>query len=135
MKNATVNLVSRPILRKNLVGDEMEVPVCRLVEDRIVVDVDASVEFHCIATGTPEPQIEWTRPRGVRLPSHVVVDNGYLRIRRVRLEDEGEYVCTALNAAGQAQVTGVLVVREGRFAHYSPVWAPGIWPTPFPYRR
>jgi len=87
------------------------------VVDRIVVDVDESIEFQCIASGTPEPQIEWSRPGGVRLPSHAVVDNGFLRIRRVSREDQGEYVCTALNAAGQAQVTGVLVIREGKFTN------------------
>ena len=75
------------------------------------MDVDESVEFRCIARGIPEPQIEWSRPGGVRLPSHVVVENGILRIRRVRMEDQGEYVCTAVNVAGQAEVTGTLVVR------------------------
>jgi len=97
-------------------GGRFEIPVCRLVEDRIVVDVDSSMEFHCIASGTPEPQIEWSRPGGARLPSHAVIQNGYLRISRVRREDQGEYICIALNAAGQAEVTGTLIVREGELA-------------------
>ena len=94
-------------------GGRFEIPVCRLVDDRITVDVGESVEFHCIASGTPEPQIEWTRPGGARLPTDAVIENGYLRIRRVRMEDQGEYICTALNSAGQAHVTGILVV-EGK---------------------
>lgn len=80
--------------------------------DRIDVFVDDSAEFRCIATGTPQPRIEWTRPGGVRLPSHAVVDNGYLRISRVRKDDQGEYICTASNSAGEDHVTGVLIVRE-----------------------
>jgi len=94
-------------------GGDYEVPVCRLVETRIVVDVDDSVEFQCIASGTPEPQIEWTRADGARLPSHAVVVNGFLRIQRVRVQDQGEYICTAVNTAGRDDVTGVLVVRDG----------------------
>ena len=93
-------------------GALLEVPVCRLVVDRIDVDVDESIEFHCIASGTPQPRIEWTRPGGVRLPPHATVENGHLRIPRVRKDDEGEYICTATNSQGEDHVTGVLVVRE-----------------------
>ena len=96
----------------NAVAGVSEPPVCRLVVERIEVHVDESVEFQCIASGDPRPRIEWSRPRGRRLPPHAVVDDGYLRIPRVRKEDEGDYICTATNSAGEDYVTGVLIVRE-----------------------
>jgi len=95
-----------------IAGASVVVPSCRLVVERIDVHVDESVEFHCIASGTPQPQIEWSRPGGVRLPSQAVIDDGYLRIPRVRKEDQGEYICMAFNSVGEDRVTGVLTVRE-----------------------
>ena len=99
-------------------GVEYEVPRVRLVEERIYVEVDSDVEFQCIATGVPEPRIEWTGAGGARLPSHAVVEDGFLRIPRVRRDDEGEYVCTASNSAGRSDVTGTLIVRERKFTNY-----------------
>ena len=100
-----------------ILGTGYEVPRCRLAEEQIYVDVDSSVEIQCIASGTPRPRVEWTGPRGARLSPHVVIDDGLLRIPRVREDDEGEYVCTASNSAGQCDATARLVVRAREFTN------------------
>ncbi|XP_014219381.1 contactin [Copidosoma floridanum] len=56
------------------------------------------VRMECIAFGFPVPSYNWTRvdgdlPRGAYLMNH----NRVLMIPRVKIEDQGEYVCRARN--------------------------------------
>ncbi|XP_015109291.1 contactin [Diachasma alloeum] len=56
------------------------------------------VRLECIAFGYPVPSYNWTR-RGAPLPRGVVYQsyNRVLVIPRVRVEDQGEYVCRPFN--------------------------------------
>ena len=57
----------------------------------------------CEATGSPPPTISWSK-RGGRLPYDHQVSGGVLTIPALAAEDTGEYVCTAQNRFGSAQV-------------------------------
>jgi len=87
-------------------------PSVRVEPRRLVVDVGYPVEFRCYATGYPPPTLEWTRGGGGgrRIPVDAVVDDGLLRLRAAGVEDDGEYLCTAMNVAGSDQQTAILTV-------------------------
>uniref|UniRef100_A0A3Q3RXH6 Ig-like domain-containing protein n=1 Tax=Mastacembelus armatus TaxID=205130 RepID=A0A3Q3RXH6_9TELE len=66
------------------------------------VQVGHPVELPCLVRGVPKPTITWTRDT-----KHYPVSlDGSLALRKVGLEDEGTYTCTATNTAGrdEAQV-------------------------------
>lgn len=62
--------------------------------------VGDDVRLECVAYGYPVPSYNWTRrgstnrlPDGARLENH----NRVLKIPKIKVEDMGEYVCTAYN--------------------------------------
>ena len=79
----------------------------------------------CHVTGSPTPEVEWTKVGG-RLSPQAVVEDGKLKLLNVTKQDEGEYECTAKNTVGSersktkleviqvlVQPTEVLVVNKG----------------------
>jgi hypothetical protein len=65
---------------------------------------DETVEFHCKASGIPEPQIKWihngrpiseapANPRRKMTPNSIVIQN-------LRKNDTGNYGCNATNSLG-----------------------------------
>lgn len=84
--------------------------------------IGKSVLFHCIADGSPPPSVYWQKQvqTGEQMfPRHSyssgkfsVSDGGILRIDNVQLDDEGDYICHALNNAGQANASARLRVRD-----------------------
>ncbi|XP_051505219.1 matrix-remodeling-associated protein 5-like [Myxocyprinus asiaticus] len=64
----------------------------------------------CKAEGTPEPQITWTTPYGMSLPTPYlggrfqVHRNGSLELRGIRKTDEGRFLCIAKNYLGEASL-------------------------------
>lgn len=71
-------------------------------------------ELRCSASGSPQPRIVWTRLDG-QLSSDVIVRDGYLRFQSLRKSDEGTYLCTAQNNAGDVDQTVQVYVRAERF--------------------
>uniref|UniRef100_A0A8B9H946 Cell adhesion molecule L1-like b n=1 Tax=Astyanax mexicanus TaxID=7994 RepID=A0A8B9H946_ASTMX len=59
--------------------------------------------LECIGEGFPTPQMEWVK-LGQKLPERAVVENHgkLLTIENVNEEDEGKYMCKAINAHGEA---------------------------------
>ncbi|XP_023663422.2 peroxidasin isoform X1 [Paramormyrops kingsleyae] len=73
-----------------------------------------TVDFHCEASGHPQPVIAWTRG-GSPLPSdrrHAVLSTGVLRIARVALHDQGEYECQAISVVGSIRHAVQLTVQQ-----------------------
>ena len=63
------------------------------------------VRLECIAFGYPVPHYNWTR-KNSDLPEGAIVTNynRVLILPRVRVEDQGEYVCRAYN--DKVSITG-----------------------------
>ncbi len=67
----------------------------------------------CEASGTPAPDVTWTRD-GEPLDKErfIQLADSSLFVNDTDLQDEGEYVVTAINSAGQAeQLVKVTVLR------------------------
>lgn len=76
------------------------------------VDAGKRVRFHCTSTGFPRPEIFWSRSDGDEDEgSYSMSGNGVLTIDRVRIKDEGEYICTGRNSGGEISRKAVLYVR------------------------
>lgn len=58
--------------------------------------------------GIPQPNITWLKKGGSLSDSISLLFNGSLLLQNVSLENEGTYVCTAINALGKAKATSVL---------------------------
>ncbi|XP_071515843.1 hemicentin-1-like [Panulirus ornatus] len=74
---------------------------------------DQTVTLTCPVTGSPTPRRLWFRgPQALVSSSRLVVGVGGrdLTIVGVMPKDAGEYVCVAVNPAGEAQLTTALVV-------------------------
>ncbi|XP_074526683.1 hemicentin-1 [Halichoeres trimaculatus] len=71
------------------------------------------VSLLCDVQAYPPPEITWTKDgQLLRFSSgiHILPGGQMLQLPRARLEDAGQYVCTATNAAGQDQKSIVLSV-------------------------
>ena len=53
----------------------------------------------CHVTGSPTPEVEWSKDGGSLSPQ-AVVEDGKLKLFNVTKEDEGEYECRAKNTVG-----------------------------------
>lgn len=79
----------------------------------ITVNDNEDVTFECLANGDPQPNIRWSREGGSIPSSRArIVDDRNLRISRVKVHDEGSYVCTAENLVGTAEVVARLTVHS-----------------------
>ena len=56
----------------------------------------------CHVTGSPTPEVEWSKVGG-RLSPQAVVEDGKLKLLNATKQDEGEYECTAKNTVGSDQ--------------------------------
>ncbi|XP_004867435.1 matrix-remodeling-associated protein 5 [Heterocephalus glaber] len=79
------------------------------------VTAETDALFPCEATGKPKPFITWTKVStgalmtpNTRIQRFQVLKNGTLLIRRVQVQDRGQYVCTASNLHGVDRM-GVLL--------------------------
>ncbi|GAA6099393.1 hemicentin-1 isoform X2 [Tachysurus ichikawai] len=65
--------------------------------------VDSSLNFECVASGSPPPQINWLKnglPLAVSSHIRPLSAGQVLRIARVQVSDGGTYTCVASNRAG-----------------------------------
>ncbi|CAM9340546.1 unnamed protein product [Bubo scandiacus] len=99
----------------------------KLAAFTVLANSDAFIP--CEATGNPHPTIQWTKvspgtdaPEGRREGRWRVFANGTLAITRAGLEDRGQYLCTAANPHGAAQLLVTLSVVA-----YPPRIAGGRW--------
>lgn len=86
------------------------------LKDLKITDGD-TLTLSCIVIGDPEPQVTWSK-NGKPLSSSEVVDLKYkngiatLRINEVYPEDEGEYVCKAINSVGTAETKSKITIKR-----------------------
>ncbi|XP_015275106.1 PREDICTED: immunoglobulin superfamily member 10 [Gekko japonicus] len=75
-----------------------------------------SVSLHCLAAGSPKPNIVWTVPSGHVLDRpqmngrYTLMENGTLIIRETTIQDRGSYVCKAQNYAGDSTIVVFVMV-------------------------
>ncbi|KAL1421369.1 hypothetical protein MTO96_000452 [Rhipicephalus appendiculatus] len=70
------------------------------------------VYIQCSAIGEPPITYHWTR-QGGQLPPSTVQRDGRLEFRGISISDAGRYICTAANAAGEAEGVADVRVTEG----------------------
>ncbi|XP_058043074.1 immunoglobulin superfamily member 10 isoform X1 [Ahaetulla prasina] len=69
-----------------------------------------SLSLHCLAAGSPKPNIIWTLPSGFVLDrpqingKYTLLENGTLFIREINIHDRGSYMCKAQNYIGDSTV-------------------------------
>ncbi|KAM3834395.1 immunoglobulin superfamily member 10 [Vipera latastei] len=69
-----------------------------------------SLSLHCLAAGSPKPNIIWTLPSGFVLDrpqingKFTLLENGTLLIRETNIHDRGGYMCKAQNYIGDSTV-------------------------------
>ncbi|XP_036379695.1 matrix-remodeling-associated protein 5-like [Megalops cyprinoides] len=97
--------------RNNLGKDEMKISVKVipgspriLSEDQMIIwgRLGEPAYLRCEATGDPLPTITWFSPSNATITSirYQILGDGTLIIRKVGLEDRGNYTCVARNSAG-----------------------------------
>lgn len=106
----------------NMVGERVSNPARLSVYEQptflqepkdVTADVGSSVLFDCRVAGEPQPQISWKK-KDAQMPvarAYIAKDNRGLRIDRVQVSDEGEYVCYARNPAGTIESSARLRVQ------------------------
>uniref|UniRef100_T1IXZ7 Peroxidase n=1 Tax=Strigamia maritima TaxID=126957 RepID=T1IXZ7_STRMM len=78
------------------------------------VVLGGSAELRCKATGSPQPQVTWTRasqPISTDL-RYQVSTGGTLSISNIQSQDGGVYRCTAINYLGSITAVAQIVVQE-----------------------
>uniref|UniRef100_A0AAV2LFU4 Ig-like domain-containing protein n=1 Tax=Knipowitschia caucasica TaxID=637954 RepID=A0AAV2LFU4_KNICA len=87
-------------------------------KSRTVGDLERNVEIPCVATGVPQPRMEWfkdTVPLSkLANPRYKVTMAAGLTVRRVQPGDGGVFQCIARNAAGETQGYTQLLVSSER---------------------
>uniref|UniRef100_A0A8C8M5M0 Hemicentin 2 n=1 Tax=Oncorhynchus tshawytscha TaxID=74940 RepID=A0A8C8M5M0_ONCTS len=81
-------------------------------EEEVSVIKGHMVSMLCDVQAYPPPEITWTRDGQVLQFStgiHILPGGQMLQLPRARLEDAGQYVCTATNSAGQDQKSILLM--------------------------
>ncbi|XP_030637143.1 leucine-rich repeat and immunoglobulin-like domain-containing nogo receptor-interacting protein 4b [Chanos chanos] len=78
------------------------------------VEEGSTVLFECKADGYPSPSIIWFSPQQTPFSSMGrirVLANGSLEVRYAQVQDNGAYLCMAINAAGNDSISVALQVR------------------------
>ncbi|XP_032736129.1 matrix-remodeling-associated protein 5 isoform X1 [Lontra canadensis] len=83
----------------------------------VSVTAETDALFPCEATGKPTPFITWTKVStgalmtpNTRVQRFEVLKNGTLVIRKVKVQDRGQYLCTAKNLHGVDRMAVLLTV-------------------------
>ncbi|CAB1417500.1 unnamed protein product [Pleuronectes platessa] len=83
---------------------------------KIFAELDRSVDIPCLATGVPQPRIEWYKDAvplsKLANPRYKVTAAAGLTVRRVQPGDGGIYQCFARSAAGETQAHTQLLVSS-----------------------
>ena len=80
-------------------------------------EVGAAKRLRCGVTGQPPPTITWLKDdEPLKLSERVsnLNDNKTIKIKPVKLQDQGNYTCIAENTLGNLNLTLELTVRKGR---------------------
>ncbi|XP_064651159.1 roundabout homolog 2-like isoform X2 [Lineus longissimus] len=81
--------------------------------DDILVTENEDVQFECKASGDPAPVIVWRKDDGqIPVNRNRILEDKSLKISRVKVDDEGLYVCKAENPVGTIEAVGRLTVHS-----------------------
>ncbi|EYB85418.1 hypothetical protein Y032_0298g1745 [Ancylostoma ceylanicum] len=120
--------VSESITESSLATGQQPPRFFRELKDCSTV-VGKTVQFKCIVSGMPTPEVKWYVDGDVIQQSReydIVYEDGVciLRINEALAEDEGEYSCEATNSVGRAETKCFLRVngsnRPQRFIEHVP---------------
>ncbi|XP_076442608.1 inactive tyrosine-protein kinase 7-like [Babylonia areolata] len=84
----------------------VECPSITVKSNNVTVFEGHSAVLHCVAKGSPHPDITWYHDSQPILPDarrYTMFKNGTIKIRQVFMEDNGMYACVANNTAGDAR--------------------------------
>uniref|UniRef100_A0A8C0JBQ8 Heparan sulfate proteoglycan 2 n=1 Tax=Chelonoidis abingdonii TaxID=106734 RepID=A0A8C0JBQ8_CHEAB len=87
-------------------------PVPRSHPSQLTVQPGQPAEFHCIASGSPPPTVEWIRGQAGVISRKAVIQGGTLRFPAVEPSDEAEYLCRVRSSAGQHVARAFLQVHS-----------------------
>ena len=73
-----------------------------------------SVTQNCSADGQSVPNITWSRCNGELPRGRTRVKDGQLKIRSLKVEDSGIYICSARSGLLQVETEVRLIVRTGK---------------------
>ncbi|XP_054635300.1 protein sidekick-1 isoform X2 [Dunckerocampus dactyliophorus] len=83
---------------------------------KIFAELDRNVDIPCLATGVPQPRIEWYKDAvplaKLANPRYKVTSAAGLTVRRVQPGDGGIFQCFARNTAGETQAHTQLLVSN-----------------------
>ncbi|XP_025835855.1 basement membrane-specific heparan sulfate proteoglycan core protein-like [Agrilus planipennis] len=94
--------------------DRREAPVVEIYPSKTqTVTIGSSAILQCrVTAGIPQPTVVWSRSNGLPLGSTVEqLSNGVLKFNAIVNEDNGEYICTAENAAGKVTAVANIEVQ------------------------
>ncbi|KAK2909517.1 hypothetical protein QQF64_000355 [Cirrhinus molitorella] len=90
-------------------------PQASVTETDLTAVEGQSVTMHCHATGSPTPEISWSKLRAP-LPWQHRVSGGSLILNNVGRQDSGQYICNATNALGYSEAYVQLEVDSPPYA-------------------
>ena len=83
-----------------------------------------SVTLNCSADGQSVPNITWSRCNGELPRGRTQVKDGQLKIRSLKDEDSGIYICSARSGLLQVETEVKLIVQTGKKCFTLPA---GFW--------
>ncbi|XP_067328854.1 basement membrane-specific heparan sulfate proteoglycan core protein isoform X5 [Anolis sagrei] len=87
-------------------------PMATIEPSQLSVQPGQAAEFRCVATGSPEPSLEWIGGPGGVIPPRAVIRGGILRFPAAESSDESQYLCRVRNSAGQHVARAFLQVHS-----------------------
>ncbi|XP_062988138.1 immunoglobulin superfamily member 10 [Elgaria multicarinata webbii] len=78
--------------------------------------IGESLSLHCLAGGSPKPNIVWTVPSGYVLDhpqingKYTLLENGTLVVQETTIHDRGSYACKAQNYAGDSTIVVFVMI-------------------------
>ncbi|XP_067423107.1 basement membrane-specific heparan sulfate proteoglycan core protein isoform X3 [Emydura macquarii macquarii] len=87
-------------------------PRATIEPTQLTVQPGQPAEFRCIATGSPQPTLEWFGGQAGVISRKAVIQGGTLHFPAVEPSDESEYLCRVRNSAGQHVARAFLQVHS-----------------------
>ncbi|KAL8198220.1 UNVERIFIED_CONTAM: Basement membrane-specific heparan sulfate proteoglycan core protein, partial [Gekko kuhli] len=87
-------------------------PMATIQPSQLSVQPGQLAEFRCIATGNPQPTVEWIGGQGGVISPKALIQGGLLRFPAVEPSDESQYLCRVRNSAGQHMARAFLQVQS-----------------------
>ncbi|KAL1005202.1 hypothetical protein UPYG_G00055910 [Umbra pygmaea] len=94
--------------------------------DLTVTDGNSAV-FTCEISGAPKPSVSWWKGSQllasgmVQIPRFSLLESGGLLVEPIRMQDSGDYTCTAASADGSINATATLTVWSRTFISVPPL--------------